>query len=161
MRLAICPGSFDPVTLGHVDIIERASRVFDQVIVVIFTNPQKAPLFTTDERAAMLRECMSHVPNVTVDSSSGLLTDYATAKGAQAIVRGLRVISDFEAEFQMARMNKKLAPDLETVFMMTSNEYSFLSSSLVKEVASFGGCVRQLVPDRVADRLKEKFGGKA
>jgi pantetheine-phosphate adenylyltransferase len=96
-----------------------------------------------------------------VDSSSGLLTDYATAKGAQAIVRGLRVISDFEAEFQMARMNKKLAPALETVFMMTSNEYSFLSSSLVKEVASFGGCVRQLVPDRVADRLKEKFGGKA
>jgi pantetheine-phosphate adenylyltransferase len=161
LRLAICPGSFDPVTLGHVDIIERASRLFDQVIVVIFTNPQKAPLFTADERAALLRECVSHVPNVTVDSSSGLLTDYATSKGAQAIVRGLRVISDFEAEFQMARMNKKLAPALETVFMMTSNEYSFLSSSLVKEVASFGGCVRQLVPDRVADRLKEKFSGKA
>jgi pantetheine-phosphate adenylyltransferase len=158
MRLAICPGSFDPVTLGHVDIIERAARICDKVIVAVFTNPQKTPLFTTCERLEMLREATRHIPNVEVDASSGLLSEYAQARGAEIIIKGLRAISDFEVEFQMARMNKKLAPGIETVFMMTANEYAYLSSSIIKEVARFGGCVRQLVPERVAARLREKFG---
>lgn len=157
MRLAVCPGSFDPVTLGHVDIIERSAKICDKVIVAVFTNPQKTPLFAVEERVEMLRETTGHIPNVEVDTSTGLLSDYALRKGANIIIKGLRAISDFEAEFQMARMNKKLAPGIETVFMMTSNEFSYLSSSLVKEVARFGGCVRQLVPDYVAERLREKY----
>lgn len=157
MRLAICPGSFDPVTYGHLDIIERASRAFDRVVVAVFTNPQKTPLFSVEERVEMLRQAIAHLPNVEVDASSGLLSDYALHRGAGVIVKGLRAISDFEAEFQMARMNKKLAPGVETLFMMTANEYSYLSSSLVKEVARFGGCVAQLVPEAVAARLKEKY----
>ena len=157
MRLAVCPGSFDPVTLGHVDIIERSAKICDKVIVAVFTNPQKTPLFTVEERVEMLRETTGHIPNVEVDASTGLLSDYALRKGANVIIKGLRAISDFEAEFQMARMNKKLAPGIETVFMMTSNEFSYLSSSLVKEVARFGGCVRQLVTDSVAERLREKY----
>jgi pantetheine-phosphate adenylyltransferase len=159
MRLAICPGSFDPATLGHLDIIERTARIFDKVLVVVFPNPQKAPLFTVDERLDMLREITGHLPNVEVDCSAGLLSEYAMEKGAEVIVKGLRAISDFEAEFQMARMNKKLAPAIETMFMMTSNDYSYLSSSIVKEVARFGGCVRLLVPETVAARLREKLGG--
>lgn len=158
MRLAICPGSFDPVTLGHLDIIERAARICEKVIVVVFTNPQKTPLFDASERMEMLREATGHIPNIAIDSSIGLLSEYASARGADIIVKGLRAISDFEVEFQMARMNKKLAPAIETVFMMTANEYSYLSSSIVKEVARFGGCVRQLVPEAVAVRLREKYG---
>lgn len=158
MRLAICPGSFDPVTLGHVDIVERAARVFGKVVVAVFTNPQKAPLFSVEERLEMLRRATGHLPNVEVDASQGLLSEYAKARGAAVIVKGLRAVSDFEAEFQMARMNARLAPEIETVFLMTSNEYSYLSSSLVKEVARFGGSVRQLVPEGVAERLRRKFG---
>jgi len=158
LRLAICPGSFDPVTLGHLDIIERAARICEKVIVVVFTNPQKTPLFDASERMEMLREATGHIPNIAIDSSIGLLSEYASARGADIIVKGLRAISDFEVEFQMARMNKKLAPAIETVFMMTANEYSYLSSSIVKEVARFGGCVRQLVPEAVAVRLREKYG---
>jgi len=154
----VCPGSFDPVTLGHLDIIERSAKIFDKVIVVVFTNLQKTPLFSVREREEMLRQSTSHLPNVEVDSSVGLLSDYAVARGAQVIVKGLRAISDFESEFQMARMNKKLAPDVETVFMTTANEYSYLSSSIVKEVARLGGCVGQLVPEIVAARLRERFG---
>ncbi len=157
MPLAICPGSFDPVTFGHLDIIERAARIFDQVVVAVFTNPQKAPLFTVEERLQMLRESTGHLTNVEVDASEGLLSDYAVRRGAQVIVKGLRAISDFETEFQMARMNKKLAPSVETLFVMTANEYSYLSSSLVKEVARFGGCVSELVPEAVAARLRAKF----
>ncbi|MCL6580562.1 MAG: pantetheine-phosphate adenylyltransferase [Firmicutes bacterium] len=159
MRLAICPGSFDPVTYGHLDIVERAARLFDRVVVVVFTNPQKTPLFSVEERVAMLAESTRHLQNVEVDSSDGLLSEYASRRGAQVIVKGLRAISDFESEFQMARINKKLAPGVETVFMMTSNEYSYLSSSIVKEVARFGGCVGDLVPEAVAARLRAKFAG--
>lgn len=158
MRLAICPGSFDPVTFGHLDIIERAARICGKVIVVVFTNPQKTPLFSVEERVEMLEEVTRHLANVEVDSSSGLLSDYALKRGAEVIIKGLRAVSDFEAEFQMARMNQKLAPGVETLFMMTSTEFSYLSSSIVKEVARFGGCVRQLVPDPVAERLRAKFG---
>jgi len=158
LRLAICPGSFDPVTYGHLDIVERAARLFDRVVVVVFTNPQKTPLFSVEERVAMLAESTRHLPNVEVDASDGLLSEYASRRGAQVIVKGLRAVSDFESEFQMARINKKLAPGVETVFMMTSNEYSYLSSSIVKEVARFGGCVRDLVPEAVAARLRAKFG---
>ena len=139
MRLAVCPGSFDPPTLGHLDIIERTARVFDKVLVVVFSNPQKSPLFTVDERLEMLRETTEAIPNVEVDFSNGLLSEYALGRGAEVIVKGLRAISDFEVEFQMARMNKKLAPSIETMFMMTSNDYSYLSSSIVKEVALLGG----------------------
>ncbi len=157
MRTAICPGSFDPVTNGHLDIIERTARIFDRVIVVVFNNPQKTPTFSVEERVEMLTLVTHHLDNVEVEASSGLLSDYASRKGAAVIVKGLRAISDFEAEFQMARMNKKLAPGVETMFVMTSNEWSYLSSSIVKEVARFGGCVSQLVPDVVAQRLKAKF----
>lgn len=157
MRIAICPGSFDPVTLGHLDIIQRAARIFDKVLVVVFSNPQKEPLFSVDERVALLREVTRSIPNVEVDFSVGLLSEYAAEKGAEVIVKGLRYVSDFEAEFQMAQMNKKLAPSVETMFMMTANEYSYLGSSLVKEVARLGGCVQRLVPKVVALRLKEKF----
>ena len=158
MRLAVCPGSFDPPTLGHLDIIERTARVFDKVLVVVFSNPQKSPLFTVDERLEMLRETTEAIPNVEVDFSNGLLSEYALGRGAEVIVKGLRAISDFEVEFQMARMNKKLAPSIETMFMMTSNDYSYLSSSIVKEVALLGGCIRHLVPVTVATRLQQKLG---
>lgn len=161
MRLAICPGSFDPVTNGHLDIIERSSRIFDKVLVVVFTNPLKSPLFSVEERVEMLQEVTRDLANVEVDHSDGLLSDYALRKDAKVIVKGLRAVSDFETEFQMARMNQKLAPSVETVFMMTSTEFSYLSSSIVKEVARFGGCVRQLVPEVVARRLAEKFSRQA
>ncbi|HCW51739.1 MAG TPA: pantetheine-phosphate adenylyltransferase [Clostridiales bacterium] len=161
MQLAICPGSFDPVTNGHLDIIERSSRIFDKVLVVVFTNPLKSPLFSVEERVEMLREVTRDLANVEVDHSDGLLSDYALSKDAKVIVKGLRAVSDFEMEFQMARMNQKLAPSVETVFMMTSTEFSYLSSSIVKEVARFGGCVRELVPEVVARRLAEKFGRQA
>ncbi|HCJ10151.1 MAG TPA: pantetheine-phosphate adenylyltransferase [Clostridiales bacterium] len=161
MQLAICPGSFDPVTNGHLDIIERSSRIFDKVLVVVFTNPLKSPLFSVEERVEMLREVTRDLANVEVDHSDGLLSDYALSKDAKVIVKGLRAVSDFEMEFQMARMNQKLAPSVETVFMMTSTEFSYLSSSIVKEVARFGGCVRELVPEVVAQRLAEKFGRQA
>jgi len=161
LQLAICPGSFDPVTNGHLDIIERSSRIFDKVLVVVFTNPLKSPLFSVEERVEMLREVTRDLANVEVDHSDGLLSDYALSKDAKVIVKGLRAVSDFEMEFQMARMNQKLAPSVETVFMMTSTEFSYLSSSIVKEVARFGGCVRELVPEVVAQRLAEKFGRQA
>jgi pantetheine-phosphate adenylyltransferase len=161
LRLAICPGSFDPVTNGHLDIIERSSRIFDKVLVVVFTNPLKSPLFSVEERVEMLQEVTRDLANVEVDHSDGLLSDYALRKDAKVIVKGLRAVSDFETEFQMARMNQKLAPSVETVFMMTSTEFSYLSSSIVKEVARFGGCVRQLVPEVVARRLAEKFSRQA
>jgi len=158
LRAAICPGSFDPVTFGHLDIIERTVRVFGRVLAVVFTNPRKAPLFSAKERVQMLREATSGIPNVEIDASDGLLSDYASRKGVFVVVKGLRAVSDFEAEFQMAMMNKKLEPRLETVFMATSPEFSYLSSSIVKEVAAFGGCIRDLVPEVVARRLREKYG---
>ncbi|MEW5934845.1 MAG: pantetheine-phosphate adenylyltransferase [Bacillota bacterium] len=152
---AVYPGSFDPVTAGHLDIIERAARIFDRLVVTVFPNPAKAPLFAVEERVAMLREVTRHLPNVEVDSSEGLLVPYVRRVGARVIVKGLRAMSDFDYEFRMALMNKKLDPEVETVFILTSSQYAYLSSSLIKEVASLGGCVTGLVPPVVERRLRE------
>lgn len=155
---AIYPGSFDPLTYGHVDIIERSSRLFDKVIVSILTNPQKAPLFTVEERIEIMREILRpRFANVEVDVFHGLLVDYAKQKQAQVIVRGIRAVTDYEYEFQMALMNRRLAPEIETVFMMPAENYSYLSSRLVKEIAELGGSVSGLVPEIVERRLKQRF----
>jgi pantetheine-phosphate adenylyltransferase len=148
--IAIYPGSFDPITLGHLDIIERGCRLFEQVIVVVMRNPNKTPLFTVQERLEQIRISTPHLPNLEVDSFEGLTVNYAQMRQAQVLLRGLRAISDFEAELQMAHTNKTLSTQIETVFLATSNEYSFLSSSVVKEIARFGGSVDHLVPKHVA-----------
>ena len=155
-RIAIYPGSFDPLTLGHVDIILRGSSLFDTIIVAVLENVDKHPLFTVEERLEMIRETFRERPNVEADAFSGLLVDYASSRKADAIVRGIRAISDFEYEFQMALMNRRLAPRMETVFMMPAEEYSYVSSRLVKEVASLGGNVTGLLPEGVEKRLLEK-----
>ena len=158
MTTAIYPGSFDPLTFGHVDIIERSTRLFDKVIVAILTNPQKAALFTIKERTELMHDILEpRFPNVEIDVFEGLLVDYAKQKKAQVIVRGIRAISDYEYEFQMALMNRRLTPDIETVFMMPAENYSYLSSRLVKEIAELGGSVTGLVPDIVEGRLKQRF----
>lgn len=157
MKIAICPGSFDPLTNGHVDIITRASQIFDKVVVSVLHNPNKTPLFTMEERVKMIEVSVKDLPNVEVDSFSGLLVDYARQRGACAIIRGLRAVSDFEFELMHASVNRKLAPELETVYMMTSNDFSFLSSSVVKEVAAFHGDVSCMVPEAVAKKLAEKY----
>jgi len=157
LRTVICPGSFDPVTLGHLDIIVRASMLFDQVIAAVSRNPIKNPLFSISERVEMLKEVLSPYPNVKVDSFNGLTVYYAVEQNAVAIVRGLRVISDFENEFRMALINKNLACNIETIFLMTRAEYSFISSSAVKDVAVFGGPLGHLVPPLVEKRLIEKL----
>ncbi|MFS0672329.1 pantetheine-phosphate adenylyltransferase [Ornithinibacillus sp. 179-J 7C1 HS] len=156
-RIAICPGSFDPITFGHLDIIERGSKIFDEVIVAIFNNRTKSPLFTVEERIELIKESTKHIPNVRVDSSEGLLVDYAEEKNVQVILRGLRAVSDFEYEMQITSMNRKLESKIETLFMMTNNQYSFLSSSIVKEVAKYKADVTDLVPVVVAEALKGKF----
>jgi len=158
---AIYPGSFDPVTFGHLDIIERASLLFDNVIVAVSSNPTKNPLFSIKERVEMLREVLALYPNVEVDSFEGLTVDYALQKKAKHIVRGLRVISDFENEFLMALTNKKLTCIVETIFLMTKAEYSFISSSTVKEVAAFGGSLSCFVPPLVEERLIEKYTNRS
>ncbi|MFZ4584857.1 MAG: pantetheine-phosphate adenylyltransferase [Acidimicrobiia bacterium] len=158
MRIALCPGSFDPVTNGHIDIIERTAGLFDQVIVAVIRNPQKSePLFTLEERQDMLTEVVAHLPNVRIEFFKGLLVDFAQDHGASAIVKGLRAVSDYEYEMQMAQMNRSLS-GIETVFVTTSPRYSFLSSSLVREIARFGGDVSKLVPEVVNGRLHERFG---
>jgi len=157
---ALCPGTFDPVTNGHLDIIERASRHFDQLVVAVLVNPAKEPLFSLEERLAMLKEATADLPGVEVDSFSGLLVDFAKRRGSAAIVKGLRAISDFDYELQMAQMNHRLAA-VETFFMTANPGWSYLSSSLVKEVARHGGDVDGLVPDFVKERLTEKLGGMA
>ncbi len=157
MNTAVYPGSFDPVTHGHLDIIRRAAKIFDLVIVTVFNNPEKDPLFSIEERVAMLVEATKGIEHVKVDSFDGLLCDYARKNKARVIVKGLRAVSDFEYEFQMALTNKKLDPELETMFMMTNNQYSYLSSSIVKELAYYGACIEGLVPSNVEKRLKEKF----
>lgn len=154
---AVCPGSFDPVTLGHLDIIERASNVFEHVIVAVLNNSEKKPLFTVEERVKLLTEVTSHLPNVEVDSFQGLLIDYMETIEAKTIVRGLRAVSDFEYELQVASTNRKLNDSIETFFMMTNNKYSFLSSSIVKEVAKYHASVEELVPNEVEQALIEKF----
>jgi pantetheine-phosphate adenylyltransferase len=148
--IAIYPGSFDPITLGHLDIIERGSRLFNQVIVAVVRNPNKTPLFTVQKRLEQIRQSVKHLSNVEVDAFDGLTVNYAHMRQASVLLRGLRAISDFEVELQMAHTNKTLSTDIETVFLATSNEYSFLSSSVVKEIARFGGSVDHLVPSHVA-----------
>ena len=157
MTKALVPGSFDPVTNGHLDIITRASRMFDSVLVAVARNYSKSPLFTLDERLELLRTSCAHLPNVQADAFEGLLVQYAEDNGASVIVKGLRAVSDFEYELQMAHMNRRLAPEIETVFLMTGAEYSYLSSRIVKEIARLGGSVEGLVPNHVEERLRQKI----
>lgn len=157
MRLAVCPGSFDPVTLGHVDIIQRASRLFDKVIVLVSVNALKKPSFTVDERIEMIRSVTVGLENIEIDSSDGLLADYIREKGAVAIVKGLRAVSDFEYEFQMALANKKLYSEAETIFLTTASENMYLSSSVVKQIASFGGDISHFVPPSVLPLIKKRL----
>lgn len=154
---AVYPGSFDPITNGHVYIAERAAAVFDEVIVSILVNERKTSAFTVEERCFMAREALGHVSNITVDSFDGLLVDYVRQKKAGVIVRGLRAMSDFEYEFQMALMNRKLAPEIETFFIVTDPKYSYVSSSSVREIFHFGGTVEDVVPDVVYERLKVRY----
>ena len=156
MKLAVYPGSFDPLTNGHVDIIERGTHLFDKIIVAILVNVEKSPLFTMQERVDIVRDVFKGRPNVEVDTFDGLLVDYVSKRRADVIVRGLRALSDFESEFQMALMNRRLSPDIETVFMMPAEQYTYISSRLIKEVFSLGGQVHGLVPEIVEKRLKEK-----
>ena len=157
MKLAIGPGSFDPVTIGHLDIIGRARKIFDHVIVAVMVNPEKHTMFTTEERIALIQKCTKDMEDVEVVSFDGLLADYAKMRGATAIVKGLRAMSDFEYEFQQALTNRKLNPELETVFMITRAENMFLSSSIVKQIASFGGDVSNFVPACILDDIKERI----
>jgi pantetheine-phosphate adenylyltransferase len=155
-RVAVYPGSFDPLTNGHVDIILRGARLFDRIVVAILRNAEKYPLFTPDERVAMAGDVFREYPNVEIESFDGLLVDYAQLKRASVIVRGLRAVSDFEFELQMALMNRRLGPDIETVFMMPAEQYTYVSSRLIKEVFALGGPVAGLVPEVVEERLREK-----
>jgi pantetheine-phosphate adenylyltransferase len=157
MKTAICPGSFDPVTLGHLDIINRACKIFDRVIVAVLVNPEKHTAFTVQERIEMLRRCTANIDNVEVAGFDGLIADFAKISGAQVIVKGLRAMSDFEYEFQMALINKKLNPYVETVFFTTTAENMFLSSSGVKQVASFGGDISNFVPACILDEIKQRL----
>ncbi len=155
--IAVCPGSFDPVTLGHLDIVTRGAKVFDKVIVAVLNNRSKQPLFTVEERVQLLKEVTKDLPNVEIDSFDGLLIDYVKEKEASAIIKGLRAVSDFEYEMQMASINRKLDENVETFFMMTNNKYSYLSSSIVKEIAKYHAPVADLVPNIVEKALKEKY----
>lgn len=157
MRRAIYPGSFDPLTNGHLDIIERGCRLFDEVVVAILVNQSKQSLFSVEERLEIIRQVAPH-PNVKVDTFDGLLVNYAAAQGACAVIRGIRAVSDYEYELQMALMNRRLEPNVETVFLMSTDVYSYVSSRLVKEVASLGGDVSGLVPAVVEDRLTARYG---
>ena len=155
--LAVYPGSFDPLTNGHVDIITRGARLFDRIVIAILVNADKTPLFTKEERVEIAREVFKHVPNVEVDTFDGLLVDYVEKRKADVIVRGLRAVSDFEFEFQMALMNQRLNARIETVFMMPAEQYTYTSSRLIKEVFRLGGRVHGLVPDMVEERLRSKI----
>ena len=157
MRIAVYPGSFDPVTNGHLDIIKRSSRVFDKVIVGVLNNAGKHPLFTIEERMEMLREVTADLDNIEIDSFDGLLVDFAKMKNASVIVKGLRTVMDFEYEFQMALLNKALNPEYETMFMMTDSKYSYISSSMVKELAGFHGDLTGLVPAMIIHKIKQKY----
>lgn len=158
--IAVCPGSFDPITYGHLDIIKRGAKVFDQLNVVVLNNSTKHPLFSVNERIELIKEVTKDIPNVKVDSFQGLLVDYAKSVHASAIIRGLRAVSDFEYEMQITSMNRVLNDEIETFFIMTNNQFSFLSSSIVKEVAKYNGKISELVPYAVEMALKEKFEGK-
>ncbi|GAB2784418.1 pantetheine-phosphate adenylyltransferase [Amycolatopsis magusensis] len=160
MRRAVCPGSYDPVTLGHIDVFERAAKLFDEVVVTVMVNPKKHGLFSIDERMDLITSSVTGIPNVRVDSWQGLLVDYCREHDIVAITKGLRAVSDFDYELQMAQMNHRLT-GVETLFMPTNPEYSFLSSSLVKEVATYGGDVSHLLPDVVHDRLVARLAAKS
>ncbi|HTN43387.1 MAG TPA: pantetheine-phosphate adenylyltransferase [Nitrospiria bacterium] len=160
MKIGVYPGTFDPITNGHIDIIRRSLQVFDKVIVAVAPNPKKKPIFDIHERVEMIREATRDIPNVEIEIFEGLLAEYMKRKNAHAIIRGLRAVSDFEHEFMMALMNRKLDSEAETVFLMPSEEYSYLTSSAIKEVASYGGVVKDLVPPIVARRLRDHFQKK-
>ena len=157
MVAAVYPGTFDPLTYGHMDIIERAAALFDKLIVGIYENPSKQPLFPLEQRVKLVKEAVTGLPNVRVKAFKGLTVDFIHQIGGRVMIRGLRANSDFEREFEMALMNRKLAPDIELLCLMTSSQYQFLSSSLIKEVAKLGGCLEGMVPDHVAVALREKF----
>jgi len=159
-RIAIYPGTFDPFTHGHLDITERAAKLFDKVIITIARNTKKAPLFSIEDRIEFIENATEHISNVLTDSFQGLLVDYANSKNAVVIIRGLRAISDFEFEFQMALMNRRLNKEITTVFLMPHEKYTYLNSSIIREVAEFGGNVEKLVTPLVAGKLKEKFKNK-
>lgn len=154
MSVAVYPGSFDPITLGHIDIVTRAARLFDRIIMAVVNNPSKTPFLATADRMQLLKEGVSHLDNVEVESFEGLTVNFAKAKKANIIIRGLRAVSDFEYEFKMSQMNKTLNPKIETIFMMASLEYQFMSSSLVQEVSRFGGDISQVVPPEVIKHLE-------
>ena len=156
--VAIYPGTFDPITNGHLSIVKRALKIFDRLIIAILNNPQKVPLFSLDERIHMIREAVKEFPNVEVDTFEGLLVDYAVQKKANVILRGLRAMSDFEYEFQMALMNRKLNREVQSIFLMTDYKWFYTSSTIIKEAASLGGDVSGLVPELVNTKLKEKYG---
>ncbi len=157
-RIAVYPGTFDPVTNGHIDLVERSLRIFDMVIVAVAANPKKAPLFSLKERITLFKQAMGRHKNIVIEGFDGLLVDYVEKKSAVGIVRGLRAISDFEYEMQMALMNRRLDNTIETVYLMPSEEYSFITSTIVKEAASYGGDVSSLVPKVVVAKLKKRFG---
>lgn len=157
MRVAVYPGTFDPITNGHLDIIKRASKIYDKLIVGVLNNSSKKPMFSSEERKNMIDEAIKDLPNVSCDVFSGLLVDFAKIKGADVIVKGLRTVADFEYEFQMALLNKALNPEYETMFMMTDSKYSYISSSMVKEVAKYQGELDGLVPKNVITKLKDKI----
>ncbi|MBU4496153.1 MAG: pantetheine-phosphate adenylyltransferase [Acidobacteria bacterium] len=159
-KRAVYPGSFDPITNGHVDIIQRGLKIFDELVIAVLKNPKKDTLFSSDERVDMIRTIFKETPGVSVTAFHGLLTDFARKNEANVVIRGLRAISDFEYEFQMALMNRKLHPEMETFFLMPNLKYSFLSSNLVKEVFSLRGCLEGLVPAQVETRLRDKFPHK-
>ena len=158
MRIAAYPGSFDPVTNGHIDVIKRSLKLFDKVIVLVGDNPQKQPAFTAEERVEMIKKALEGLRNVEVEAFEGLLLEHVKKKDCKVMIRGLRAISDFEFEFQRALMNRQLEPEIETIFIMTKDNHAFLNSSLVKEIAMFHGSVRDFVPEFVEKKLKEKFG---
>lgn len=160
MKIAVYPGSFDPITKGHLDIIERASRTFDKVIVAVMYNKSKKPLFSHEERKLLIEQCTTHLSNVSVDTHEGLLVDYLKRHDIKILVKGLRAISDFESEFQMASVNQKLYPEMETVFIMTRTEYMYLSSSIVKEIATFSGDISGFVTQTVQDAVLKKMEGR-
>lgn len=157
MKIGIYPGSFDPVTFGHLDIIERGAKIVDKLIVGVLTNNAKTPLFSSEERVRMINNLTKHLDNVEAKAFDGLTVDFAHAEGATVIVRGLRAVTDFEYELQLAQTNKVIAPDIDTIFLTTNLKYSYLSSSTVKEIASFGGDIHEFVSPEIQDRMKEKF----
>lgn len=157
MRIAVLPGSFDPITVGHLDIIDRASHLFDKIVVLVVINPNKKPLFTPEERRSFIEKSVQHLPNVEVDCYDGLLVNYVRDIGACVIIKGMRAMSDFEYEFQMALTNKKMMPDVETMFLMTRSEHLYLSSSLVKQLMQFGGDISDFIPKEIQDEVIKEF----